>query len=218
MSAPSSPWHVAWAYSADARLSLPPAYCSIYMLLWLLVFKVRFIRHTGRWSRGRIKLVVETAVMVAGAWVLYAWFAADADRQRLPFAVGDNGMRLARVLYGLALDRVRPFSHFVYLSLTAPAGARVAAGRCVLGLLQRRRLPRGGCRGDLQCVCTPGGHVVGRGNGDALRCWCGYPSSRPGSKDPSQWSETVLSWALTTAAWVVADSYRGMPWLARRRA
>jgi hypothetical protein len=43
------------------------------------------------------------------------------------------------------------------------------------------------------------------------------PIVAAGSKDAFQWSETVLSCALTAAAWVVADSYRGMPWLALAR-
>jgi uncharacterized membrane protein len=87
-----------------------------YLLLWFVLLRVPGIFLASNvdswWASGQV------AVMLAAAWVLYVWFATDWDKSRLGFATGDQGLRIARVLYGLALI---PFgvAHFVYLQHTA---------------------------------------------------------------------------------------------------
>jgi uncharacterized membrane protein YphA (DoxX/SURF4 family) len=149
--------------------------------------------------------------MAAGAWVLYAWFAGDRDGQRLRFAAGDSGLRLARVLYGLAMV---PFgvAHLLNLKETAtlvpgwlpwPVGwafltgcAFLAAGVAVLlGVCARVAAVLSAWQMGLFTLLVWGPILLKGGNA-------------------FQWSELVDSWALTAAAWVVADSYRGLPWLA----
>jgi uncharacterized membrane protein len=177
----------------------------VYLLLWLLAFKLRFIL-TGPLVEGSYQSCGETAVMVAGAWVLYAGCAAESDRRRLPFAVGARGVRLAGILYGLALIAFG-LSHFFYLNLTAPlvpawlpvatfwayftGAAYIAAGLAMIVNVAARLAAT--------LVAIQMGVIT-------LLVW--IPILAAGSKDPSQWSETILSWALTAAGWVVADAYR----------
>lgn len=196
---------------------------------WLLLLAApRLVLHPGmQFTYG----VAETAALVAGAWVVFirtagrrgggrvhagAVSAAGVVDGSLPgFVAGPASLRVARTLYGLSLI---PFgvAHFTYLARTVSmvpgwlpwhlawayffGCTFIAAGlAAVLDVYARLAVALSAVQMGLFTVLV----------------WVPVMVGAPSSSD---WTEFVVSWALTAAAWAVADSYRGAPWLAARGA
>jgi len=183
------------------------------LVLWFLLWRVRAVFVSpivaGTWPCG------ETMVMAAGAWVLSAALATDRERERFALAAGDRGVRIARALYGLGMI---PFgyAHFAYLDHTAEmvpgwlpghvfwayftGCAFIAAGVAILAGLYAR------------LAAALSAWMMGL---FGLLVWA--PRVAAGALDDFQRGEVVTTLALTAAGWVVAESYRGVPWLAVRK-
>jgi uncharacterized membrane protein len=187
----------------------------VFLLAWWLGFRLPVVLRApadaGSWEGS-----AETTAIIAGVWALYAGLAGDWERQRLPLASGDNGVRVARVIYGLTMI---PFgvAHFAYLKETAglvpgwlPAhevwagftgAAYIAAGIAVVtGVCARLAAALSALQMGLF----------------TLLVWLPIVTAA-GPKTAFQWSETVISAALTAAGWVVAESYRGRRWFGVRQ-
>lgn len=183
----------------------------VWLLLWMLAFKLPVIVRAPL-SEGSWENWAETAVIVAGSWVLYAWCADAWDKRHLHFATDNCGVRIARVFYGLAMIAFG-LAHFFYLDQTAPlvpgwlpwhvawaygfGVTYIAAGVAVLGGVVAR----------LAAALS----TVQMGL-FTLLVW--LPVVVTGHAHAFEWNELGISIALTAAGWVVADSYRDVPWFA----
>lgn len=178
------------------------------LLIWLLVFKAPAIVAApgvaAAWESSG-----ETAVLAAAAWVLFA--TSDAARQ-VPLAGGETGVRLAHILYGLAMLAFGA-AHLAYVKATAAlvpgwlpdhaawvwvtAITYIGAGVAMLvGAWARMAATLSALQMGLF----------------TLLVWA--PVLARGQAGADDWSEAAISWSLTAAGWVAAASYHGAPWLA----
>jgi len=182
----------------------------LWFLLWLLFFRLPAFSHGFTvdvyWA------ACQTAVMLAASWVLYTWFATDWDKQRLGFAAGDNSLRIARMLYGLALI---PFglAHFTYLKQTAVLVPGWLPWHVAWAYLTGATFIVAGVA-VITGICARLAAALARLQMGLFLLLVWLPKMAEGSLTPFQWGETVVTWALMSAGWVLTDSYRGSPWLA----
>jgi uncharacterized membrane protein len=178
----------------------------VYLSVWTILFKVPFIIHAPL-VEGSYQSCGENAVLIAGAWVLYVLIAKDRKRWSLGPLTSEVGLQAAYKLYGLALIAFG-FSHFVYLNLTTPlvpswlpapmfwayftGGLYLATGISLVTGIQARL---GAAVAALEITLI------------TLLVW--GPMVLAGQLSAMHWQETVVSLALTAAAWVVATSFDG---------
>jgi Predicted membrane protein len=164
----------------------------IYLLLWLLLFRVYRIfvapaEVVTWWAWG------DTAVMTAAAWVLYVWLA------------GGSGLRIARVLYGLALI---PFgiAHFIYLKQTVAVVPGWLPWHVAVAYVTGGALIAAGVAVAIDVYARLGAVLSAVLMGlFTLLVWVPIVATGPTA---FQWAEFVDSWTLTAGAWVVAESYK----------
>ena len=176
----------------------------VSLALCMLLFRLPVIFHAPA-AAVSYESWGECAVMVAAAWTLYVWFAADWDRQHFGFATGKQGARMATWFFGVALIAFG-VAHFAYVKETAALVPTWLPGRVTWVYVT-------GCAYLLAGVAVLTGlwarpatmlATLQMGMFTAL-IW--LPTVIAGHAGVPQWSEFLDSCAMTAGAWVVAGSY-----------
>ncbi|MGA9853710.1 MAG: DoxX family protein [Gammaproteobacteria bacterium] len=187
-----------------------------YMLLWLVLLElpavVRLSQHTDAWGS-----FGEIAIITTGAWCLFAAHAGVWEKAHLNFIVGTNGIRAARLLLIVSLPMI---------GLEVMADAAKTGNSILPPWLQWLPFPTGwaylsgvgsfaACLGLLfgvfpRLAATLEAAMLGT---IAVVYW--GPWLHTGRTATTAF---LISWAIAAGVWLVADTYRGVPWLARGRA
>jgi uncharacterized membrane protein len=173
------------------------------LLLWLLLLRLpNFLFEpvfAACWS------VFPLLLMVAAAWVLYVWFASVWDRDHLSLISGNNGLRIARFLYGLSLVFFG-IAHFVDVKDTVSLIPHWLPGHLFFAYFTGCAFIAAGLA-TLTGICARLAVTLSAIQLALFLFLVWIPIVAIGSKDPFQWSETLLNAALCAGAWVMTDSY-----------
>src|SRR5580692_3992863 len=146
----------------------------------------------------------ELAVLLAGGWVLFARLAGLRDRSPLAFLTGEKGIYLARILFAVSLIPIG-LSHLVYVKETVelvPAWLPYRVGwayltgagqiACGVGVLFSI-FPRVAAIAEAGMISL-----------FTLLVWAPAILAAPRTRLP--WTAFLISWAIASAAWVVAQN------------
>ena len=146
----------------------------------------------------------ELAVLMTGGWVLFARLAGLREGSPLTFATGENGVRLARILFAVSFIPIG-LSHLVYVKETVelvPAWLPYRVGwayltgagqiACGLGVLFSI-VPRVAATAEAGMISL-----------FTILVWGPAILAAPKTRLP--WTAFFISWAIASAAWVVAQN------------
>jgi uncharacterized membrane protein len=195
------------------RTSVPAALLLLaYLLVWTLLFKVPFIIRAPL-VEVSYQTNGENAVLIAAAWVLLVSAARGRKTGILKIVAGGPGLSIAYALYGFALLAFG-FSHFAYLDLTAPLVPKWLPGAVFWAYFTGSiYVLSGGAM--LTGIGARIGATVAAVQIALITILVWGPVVLSGPLKPADWQETVVSWALTAGAFVIAASFAGRPWFRR---
>jgi uncharacterized membrane protein len=182
-----------------------------YLILWALLKVPALVvapQIEGVWLG-----IGELTVLLSGGWVLFARLAALRDGSVLAFATGENGVRMARILFAVSLLPIG-LSHLVYAKETAnlvPAWLPYRIGwawltglgqiSCGIGVLFSI-FPRIAATTEAAMICVFG-----------LLVWLPAVLASPTAR--FSWTAFFITWVIAGACWVVAANTPSKPpfWL-----